>query len=137
MNKINVITIFLFASLVFIVAEMKAQSGLNFSQVIMLNNNSQTVPTGKVWKVESIMSGLAYPIGSNCTSPTNNGNYGTAFFIDNNIYFTDVAYNAGTNYSSIMFTGSRALPMWLSAGTSIKTACSTSIATVIEFDIVP
>jgi hypothetical protein len=116
---------------------VNAQSGLQFSQVILINSNSQTVPVGKAWKVESILSGNTYPVSSNCTSPSYNGNYGTALFIDNNIYYSDVSNNAGTNYSSIMFSGSRSFPLWLPAGTNLKTACSSSIATVIEFTVIP
>lgn len=113
------------------------QSGLQFNQVIVVKDINQTVPSGMVWKVESVLSGYSYPISSNCSSASNSGNFGTALFIDNNIYYSDIAYNAGTTYSSIMFNGSRSFPLWLPAGTSLKTACSASLATVVEFKMIP
>lgn len=135
--KINKILKIIF--LVFVVSIRLAfgQSGLQFSQIILVKDINQTVPSGMVWKVESILSAYSYPIVSNCTSISNSGNYGTALFIDNNIYYSDISYHAGTTYSSIMFNGSRSFPLWLPAGTNLKTACSTSLATVVEFKIVP
>ncbi len=114
-----------------------AQSSLQFNQVVLVNGVNQTVPQGKVWKVESVVSGYSYPISSNCSSASNNGNYATALYIDNAIYFSDVSNHAGTTYSSVMFNGSQSFPFWLPAGTNLRAACSSSLVSVIEFNMVP
>jgi len=52
--------IFLLLMWVIISGATLAQKTLEFNQVLLIGSTPQTVPTGKVWKVESIMSQQAY-----------------------------------------------------------------------------
>jgi hypothetical protein len=54
-NKSNIIAIFIFVYMIFPVSFF-AQGGLQFNQVLFLNSSAlQTVPQGKVWKIEALL----------------------------------------------------------------------------------
>jgi hypothetical protein len=110
------------------VLSSNAQNQLTFNQVLLVTLTSQgdTVPQGKVWKVESSVSELL-----------TNGE--TSFFVNNNkctvtksvIYPTNG--NPGYGYAS---TGvNPVFPMWLPAGTIITEGTGVSALSIIEFNI--
>jgi hypothetical protein len=44
-----------FFTFIFFVAQSIAQGNLQFNQVLLIDNNTATVPVGKIWKIENIV----------------------------------------------------------------------------------
>ena len=112
-----------------------AQGNLQFNQVIRVVEVLQTVPTGKVWKVESYLENElinSNSSSSSCTSSTIH----RPLIINNGFYYFvgDVAWGS-TN--SLQMMNHNKFPIWLKTGDQIRTTCSSDFASVIEFNIVP
>ncbi len=112
-----------------------AQGNLQFNQVIRVVEVLQTVPTGKVWKVESYLENElinSNSSSSSCTSSTIH----RPLIINNGFYYFigDVAWGS-TN--SLQMMNHNKFPIWLKSGDQIRTTCSSDFASVIEFNIVP
>ena len=100
---------------------------LKFSQIILVNNNPQTVPVGKVWKIEKIVT----------NDPMNQNLFGANFgvIINGTAYYFNENF-AGFN-SQIYFPGATNGPMWLPENTSIATKNGNSLMSIIEFYNLP
>jgi len=135
-----------------------AQSTLAFNRVITLNNTPLTVPAGKVWKVTGV-----YGFSDNICYPYFNANFGTvrhalgfgiALVLNNQtVVFQISDRTGGSHFPNPDCTGAgstnwnpsqpridpnpNAFPMWLPAGASLATGGPNTIASVIEFDVVP
>ena len=112
-----------------------AQGNLQFNQVIRVVEVLQTVPAGKVWKVESYLESElinSNSSSSSCTSSTIH----RPLIINNGFYYFvgDVAWGS-TN--SLQMMNHNKFPIWLKSGDQIRTTCSSDFASVIEFNIVP
>jgi hypothetical protein len=118
---------------------VKAQS-LTFSQVLLVGSTPQTVPTGKVWKIESyllnnsniMVNGASTNCGgttaTSCFYLTAPGGSSTAFYLK--------PVNASVNPTSQAGYGVT-FPVWLPAGSVLATNCTSWYLSVIEFNIVP
>jgi hypothetical protein len=105
-----------------------AQNQLTFNQVLLvpLTTLGDTVPQGKVWKVESSVSEL-----------TNSGE--TSFFVNNNKCtitksISTQGYNGGA-YGYASSTVNPIFPMWLPSGTIVTSGSYVSALSIIEFNI--
>lgn len=108
---------------------------LQFSQVIIVSNTDQTVPTGKVWKIESYQQ---QQIGYGTNSPTTSCadlNRPRPYYIDGNTY-NDIK-GTGWGSSSILYAAGNTFPIWLKAGQTCRTSCSGDFLSIIEFSVVP
>jgi len=119
-----------FFAFIFFGAQSKAQSNLQFNQVLNLEITynsalTYTIPVGKVWKIEG---GMAY----NPTAPTRitniNGNPMEA-------YLTGYTY---LNYNILPVP----LPYWLPANTQITFNTGSGVGqkgyvSIIEFNVIP
>lgn len=126
----------IFLSLFFTSLGLYAQGNLQFNRVKLVAA-SDTVPTGKVWKIESVI--YSTPI-------VQNGNATTAFSIG-----TDATIII--NGSSIVTRSSRGinssqggayyalwnldLPIWLPAGSTLASSTGVHSISIIEFNVVP
>ena len=101
-----------------------AQSQLTFNQVLLVTLTSQgdTVPQGKVWKVESSVSQL-----------TTNGE--TFFHVNNNKCNITKSINNTGSYSYYSSVVNPIFPMWLPAGTIVTLGSYVSALSIIEFNI--
>jgi len=104
-----------------------AQNQLTFNQVLLVTLTSQgdTVPQGKVWKVESSVSEI-YSSGE------------TYFRVNNNKCTIARAYvnNVGNQgYGTAMGLTNSIFPMWLPAGTIVTSGDEVSALSIIEFNI--
>jgi len=104
-----------------------AQNQLTFNQVLLVSLTTQgdTVPQGKVWKVESSVS----------TLETNGETY---FHVNNNKCNITKAWQV--NNSTLRYGFSSSLvnpifPMWLPAGTIVTLGNGVSALSIIEFNI--
>lgn len=117
-----------------------AQGNLQFNQVKLVTA-LETVPVGKVWKVESVIYNIAegsttYQTGNygNC----NTNDYNSAAII---VAGTPTKVGQGTSplgYSSGSYVHSYTiLPIWLPAGTTLSGGICLNKISVIEFNITP
>jgi hypothetical protein len=117
-----------------------AQGNLQFNQVKLVTA-LETVPVGKVWKVESVIYNIAegsttYQTGNygNC----NTNDYNSAAII---VAGTPTKVGQGTSplgYSSGGYVHSYTiLPIWLPAGTTLSGGICLNKISVIEFNITP
>lgn len=141
------------------IVAVKAQGTLQFSQVKLVTT-SQTVPSGKVWKVESVLSSeVRYPSSnSNTTLPSNsrivvvngtniavreefvnatglgfNGCCGGGFWMNS----TGNSINSTTATLVQVSADNTKLPFWLPAGTTLAAGTNVQYISVIEFDVIP
>jgi hypothetical protein len=113
-----------------------AQGNLQFNQVIRVNNTAQTVPSGKVWKVETYMQSntfiseyVEYP---SCTYPDRQH----PFLINSKPYY-QINGSPGHGSSGIMMAVGNLFPLWLKSGEVIQTTCPDNFLSIIEYNIVP
>ena len=117
---------------------------LAFSKVKLIGTTVETVPVGKVWKIESVMSTdvLVPPVGI-----SDNSYYTTykSIEVNGNAVVINRATRWSENYSrynseattDIGIGQVTELPMWLPVGTTLKTGTNALYISVIEFNIVP
>ena len=116
-----------------------AQGNLQFNQVKLVTT-LETVPAGKVWKVESVIYNIA---------PTATGYQSGAGSCNSTSYESTAIEVAGVptkvgqgtqpaSYSSLFYTHSYTiLPLWLPTGTSLSGGTCLNKVSVIEFNIIP
>lgn len=116
-----------------------SQGNLQFNQVKLVTA-LETVPTGKVWKVESVI----YNIPQNATTyQTTPGACGPNYYENSAIVVdgTPTKVGQGTTglgYSNGNYTHSyTVLPIWLPAGATLSGGTCLNKISVIEFNIVP
>ena len=95
----------------------------------------QTVPSGKVWKVESYHQ---TQVGISTNMPTT----GCADLSRPRPYFVDnLSYHhlqpIGNGNSSFASAATNEFPLWLKAGQTIRTSCPGDFLSVVEFNVLP
>jgi len=127
--KLSIITLIFFILFNLSHNSLKAQT-LQFSQVLILNNGTQyTVPTNKVWKIESAVYNSYYISYSSSSSKAIVNINGT------DVWLIPFSFYDGNNYGRAPV--STAFPMWLPEGTTITPSSGTSKMFAIEFTVVP
>jgi hypothetical protein len=108
-----------------------AQGNLEFNQVKLVGSTTETVPAGKIWKIESALSSSSLSISTGTTSTQN---------VTTNIVIngTNVVVKSswGSSYASSALETTD-LPIWLPAGTTLQAGNNVFRISVIEFNIVP
>ncbi len=127
MKNLFVCTVFLFA---FFFATQSSAQSLQFSRVVLVTN-LQTVPAGKVWKVESAM--LTASMGINTGTSSYQSHTAVLRVDGQSINLRHTFGNANGVHSQEL---SR-LPMWLPAGTTLEPSTNVGQISVIEFTVVP
>lgn len=131
-------------------------NNLQFNQVILVGTTPQTVPSYKVWKVESYIgvdqltgiciptttSGYWYKAGCLQGFKINGNNYyyGTPCGSTNSCYTNSVCSGSPGSCSGFTSSSLPALPnfpFWLTSTNTLSTLISNSYFTVIEFNLVP
>lgn len=118
---------------------MMAQSGLQFSQVKIVTTQ-ETVPAGKVWKVESVIYNISLDASSAQSSSATSCS--SAYYRSTaiNVNGVDTKVGNGTMtaaYSNLAYTHSYTnLPFWLPAGYTLSGGPCNNMVSVIEFTIV-
>jgi hypothetical protein len=137
-------SIFLFSSTLLAV-DLSAQT-LSFSRVLTVDATPQTVPAGKVWKVENMVvpSGMFSSTSTNTSTPSPSNTY--TFFLNGveNSATTlggdiQAGYNSSTSSSTriIMVPDRHMFPLWLPATSTLATGSGVSLFSVIEFTVNP
>ena len=127
-------TFFFFAFIFSISANLIAQGNLQFNQVKLVGTTTETVPVGKVWKVESAIGSF---LMSACN--TNINSLHTILVNGNRAVISkggDMIFDAYC-YGWEGVTTVTELPLWLPAGATLAAEFNISSLSVIEFNIVP
>lgn len=117
-------------------ARLNAQGNLQFNQVKLVTSRD-TVPAGKVWKLESAPYKIdAVGIQGNYTTANPAVEYVQSIFIDNKTIFVQaIRYYDGSWHT---FTGPTCqFPMWIPEGTSLEAGTGVQFISVIEFNVTP
>jgi hypothetical protein len=121
----------IFCILLFYSISSFAQGNLEFNQVKLVGSTTETVPAGKIWKIESALSSSSLSISTGTTSTQN---------VTTNIVIngTNVVVKSswGSSYASSAIETTD-LPIWLPAGTTLQSGNNVFRISVIEFNIVP
>jgi hypothetical protein len=107
-----------------------SQGNLQFSQVKLVGT-LETVPVGKVWKVESVMNNSTLQINTGTSSAQNN-----ATLIQLNGVDVLISTTWGSSYATSAVQSTQ-LPIWLPQGTTVAAGTNVYRLSIIEFNIVP
>ena len=130
--KQSIIIVFLFLSL-----RLFSQGNLQFSQVKLVTT-SETVPAGKVWKIENILPGVRPTTtswGNSTLDFTININNQTVYYLSSESEGS-LFGNGQTGISSIS-VGIGNAPIWLPAGSILSAGTNVLSVNVLEFNLVP
>jgi hypothetical protein len=104
-----------------------AQSGYNleFSQAILVEGSSLSVPSGKVWKVVSVQR-------------NNASNYTCSIIINGSEIFVGggKAHGQSNSNSYAKTSFSETFPIWLPTGTTIAAGTDVQFVSVVEFNLI-
>jgi hypothetical protein len=130
--------VFIFASLLTYVS-ISGQGNLQFNQIVIVSNTFQTVPQGKVWKIESYLQQqvtVTNQFSEGCSGPDISWRL-RPFYIDNIPYYsmTGVGYGAGNE--TFRVAPLNPFPIWLGANQVVHTTCQGDILSIVEFNIIP
>jgi hypothetical protein len=112
------------------------QGNLQFNQVLRIGNSAQTVPAGKVWKVETYMQANTY-ISEFVEYPGCNSPDRQHPFLINAVPYYQINGSPGHGSSGIMMAVGNLFPLWLKSGEVLQTTCPNNFLSVIEYNIVP
>ena len=113
------------------IGDLFAQN-LQFNQVKSVGTVSQTVPQGKVWKIESIL--YSVPVGAVQSSLTQNDQ----IVIDGTTITVRSARSGNGSYNGASyFVWEQHLPIWLNEGSSLQASTNVFKISIVEFNIVP
>ncbi len=109
-----------------------SQGTLQFNRVLLVEQSDQTVPAGKVWKVESYTASSTYGLHSG--TPQNH-----VILVNNQSRIVGMSAGFNTNYSGGTHGSGQfsSFPMWLPAGTVLRASSNVSQLSVIEFNVIP
>ena len=131
-NKFFILLLTLFTFTVIV----KAQN-LVFSQVRLVSS-LETVPAGKVWKVEGVNYSLLFPSTAMTSSTSVTSSNTEATMILNGQSTTILAWRSRSgNFGSSNLIWEKDWPMWIPAGTTLEAGFGVLSFSVIEFTIAP
>jgi len=114
----------------------RAQGNLQFNQVKLITG-LETVPDGKVWKVEAFLPTEVWRVVSSTVNPR-------IYICGINGTDRQVGHSGGTNNSTSSVGGMPVsfieLPLWLPEGSTLNPTVSNSFlwgVSVIEFNVIP
>lgn len=120
---------FILLSLSFVLfTTLFGQGNLEFNQVKLIAA-SETVPTNKVWKIESI---LYTP--HNFTSNTVNNEI---ILNGTNLIVRTLKTYAAINYGAYSLVWEQTFPIWLPAGSTVASSTGVFGISVIEYNLIP
>jgi hypothetical protein len=113
-----------------------AQGSLQFNQVKMVTS-SETIPSGKVWKIISAPYKNDQIGSAGSYTPSNPG----VEFVQSMLINSEVVYIQAIRFydgSWRNFTGPTCqFPLWLPAGTTVQASTGVRFLSVLEFNVIP
>ena len=126
-------------------SQLYSQGNLQFNQVKLVST-IETVPAGKVWKVESavFMGGSPFCIGTGTNTSCGPGSMQSTGFVGDmsfqvNGQINYLYTNLGQPGSSASYAsqGYSTFPIWLPAGSTLAASTNMRYLSVLEFNIIP
>jgi hypothetical protein len=116
----------------------KAQGDLQFNQAKLISA-IDTVPSGKVWKIESIIYSSSIvdvpgQFGSGCISNSLSDNI---IINGNSVTVRKSSSAACSNSGATALLWEQKLPIWLNQGNTISSSSGVLYVNVLEFNITP
>ena len=129
--------VLLSAVLLLLVKDTIAQFNLQLNQVLLVGSTTQTVPAGKVWKIESYMqAGVTINEMVESTATCNFPGRHHAMIVNNQLYYL-INGSPGHGSSGTYMAVGNSLPMWIPAGTTLRSSCAADVISVLEFNLAP
>ena len=138
----------LFIAFIFLMGVFKAQGNLQFSQVKLVSTQ-ETVPVGKIWKLENYLPNVSLAIDLN-RLPNQATAGGTRNFVvlvnSVPIYLQtnisrevgrDDAYWNQQGYAAVSDFKIFDAPIWFPAGTTLAASTNVGFISVMEFNVIP
>lgn len=112
-------------------------NNLYFNQVLLVGATTMTVPANKVWKVDGFTQNYYYNASSGgiLTGCGGSGNV-HGFYLNGILCGFPYNFAAGNASYSVVGEASQ-FPLWLPAGSTLRTECSGDFLSVIEFNVAP
>jgi hypothetical protein len=115
---------------------LHAQGNLQFNQVKLVST-VETVPAGKIWKVESILYSTAIVGNGNATIAFSIGT-DASILVNGVNTVTRSTRGVNTSQGGAYYTvWDIALPIWLPAGSTLSSSTGVSSISVVEFNLIP
>jgi hypothetical protein len=133
------LTITVMMLLIGLASSSLAQGNLQFDQVVTVRDVSETVPVGKVWKVESYQQSSVVAYRSSFANNCSDLQKLRPYYIDGNIYYDIGSITQVTpqsNNGTVWMVPENKFPVWLKEGQTAKTTCSVDFLSIIEFNVV-
>jgi hypothetical protein len=141
----NFFKLLIICSLCLFCTSISAQgTALQFNQVKLVSTQ-ETVPAGKVWKVESVLSTSTLAANNNSAASVNTVSLdiqvnGTSITVER----SSVGIASQTSSSGVMraywgyaSAGVTRLPFWLPAGSTLAASTNAMAVSVLEFNVIP
>jgi len=106
---------------------------LQFSRVLLIDNQTETVPSGTVWKVNAF---VPTSVKVSAVTPT-------SYLIAINGQSNPIGHSAFGNSGSASASAwaasmhGQTLPLWLPAGTTLAAGSGIRLLSVLEFSVIP
>lgn len=123
---------FILLSLSFVLfTTLFGQGNLEFNQVKLIAA-SETVPTNKVWKIESVLY-TPHNFTSNTSQEINN----QIILNGTNLIVRTFKYNQAVNIGAYSLVWEQTFPIWLPAGSTLASSTGVFGISVIEYNLIP
>lgn len=123
---------FILLSLSFVLfTTLFGQGNLEFNQVKLIAA-SETVPTNKVWKIESVLY-TPHNFTSNTSQEINN----QIILNGTNLIVRTFKYNQAVNIGAYSLVWEQTFPIWLPAGSTVASSTGVFGISVIEYNLIP
>jgi len=117
----------------------QSAGNLQFNRVILVGASADTVPVGKIWKIESVLSSNQLAPGLPANNVAQEKTNILQIKINNNVIaiaaWLENVYSSYRGHSA--FGQITELPIWLPAGTSVENASNATYISILEFNIIP
>ena len=125
----NILRIFMVLMIGCMVSESNAQN-LQFSKAKLVSSTADTVPTGRVWKIESFLFSRNL-----CTYPNLSWGEDDKIIVNGDAFVVRAHRIDAGNIDH--FFWKQDLPIWLPSGTIVKADVGVKYISIIEFKEVP
>ena len=132
-------SILYFVFFIFFNTSSHAQSTLQFSQALLVNSSTATVPAGKVWKITGVFYSSQLP-DPYCTGSTSCGAiaaFNDVILIGGTSVTVRSVRSRGNTYQLTTYSWEQQFQHWLPAGTSLAASTGVLAISVLEFTIGP
>lgn len=120
-----------FYSLLLLNTILYSQGNLQFNQVKLIAA-SETVPTNKVWKIESVLY-TPHNFTTNTSQEINN----QIILNGTNLIVRTFKYNQAVNIGAYSLVWEQTFPIWLPAGSTVASSTGVFGISVIEYNLIP